>query len=57
MTVIKAQLVLLSSFKKILVGNYETLTSNCGKIFGNFIINSHNSQVLCSEFSVTVQNV
>jgi len=56
MTVIQTQFVFLSSFKN-LFANYEPLTSICGKIFDNFIINAHDLQVLCSEFNVNVQNV
>jgi len=57
MTVIKTQFHFVKLAQKFLVAHYEPLTSICGKIFDNFIINSHYLQVLCSELNVKVQNV
>jgi len=35
--------------------NYKSIMGICGKIFDDFIINSHNLQILCCELNVRAQ--
>jgi len=57
MKMIKTPLFLWRLVQKFIYANYKSIMGICGKIFDDFIINSHNLQMLCCELNVRHGNL